>query len=171
MNHILLTGRPGTGKTTLLKKIIEVLDLPCGGFYTEEMKEYGQRAGFKIKTLDGEEGVLARKGLKSKIRLGGYGINLKDLDEIGVGAVDEAIKSKEIVVIDEIGKMELFSEKFKSAVEKALDSGKRVVGVIHIADLGFLNNIRKRKDVLMLEVGLENHDEVLRKVKEILKSD
>lgn len=168
MKHILLTGKPHTGKTTLLKRIIRGLN-NCGGFYTEEIIKDNRRTGFRIKTLDGREGILASKGLKSKFKLGKYGINLKDLEEIGVKAVEEALKTKDTIVIDEIGKMELFSNKFKEAVKNALDSGKRLIGVIHIADLGFLNKIRQRKDVAILEVNLENHNQIFQEVKVLLK--
>lgn len=169
MKHILVTGRPRTGKTTLMKRVIEDLD-SCGGFYTEEIIENSQRVGFRIRTLDGKEGILAKKGLKTGFRLGSYGINLKDLEGLGVKAVEEALETKDIIIIDEIGKMELVSEKFKEAVLRALDSGKRLLGVIHIADIKFLNRIRERKDVAILEVSTENHDEVLRRIKLLLGS-
>lgn len=170
MKHILLTGRPRTGKTTLLKRIIKDLKNPCGGFYTEEIRQGNQRIGFKIKTLNGKEGILAKKGLKSRFGLGKYGINIDDLEQIGVKAIEEAIKEKEIIVIDEIGKMELFSQKFKDIVLKALDSGKRVIGVIHIQDLEFLKAIKSRKDVEVFEVNLDNHEEIFKKITSMLDS-
>jgi nucleoside-triphosphatase len=166
--HILLTGKPGSGKTTLIKRIIQELDY-CGGFYTEEIVEAGQRTGFKIRSLDGKEGILAKKGLNSRYKLGSYGINLRELEEIGVRAVEQSMESKEIIIIDEIGKMELFSERFKDTVLKALDSGKRVLGVIHIADLPFLDNIRKRGDVILFEVNLRNQEDIFKKALDFLK--
>ena len=108
------------------------------------------------------------KGMKSKFRLGRYGINIKDLEEIGIKAVEEALKDKEIVVIDEIGRMELFSQRFRDTVLKVLDSGKRLVGVIHRQDLEFLNNIKSRSDVEVFEVKQDNHQEILKKVMALL---
>jgi nucleoside-triphosphatase len=163
----LLTGKPRAGKTTLLKIIIQDLK-SCGGFYTEEIIEDNKRIGFRIKTLKGKEGILAMEGLRAKFRLGKYGINLKDLEEIGVKAVEEALKNKDIVVIDEIGKMELFSQAFKDIVLKALDSDKRVIGVIHREISDFLNAIKSREDVLLFEVDLDNHKELLEKINSIL---
>jgi len=166
--HILLTGKPATGKTTLLKRIVK--ELPsCGGFYTEEITEGGQRIGFKIVTLDGKEGILAKKGLKSRYTLGNYGINLDDLETIGVKSIEDALESKEIIVIDEIGKMELFSNKFKESVIKAFDSGKRVIGTIHMAKIDFLNYLRERKNVALFTVHLNNHDEIFREVLSLFK--
>lgn len=165
--HILFTGKPRTGKTTLLKRIVQ--ELPsCGGFYTEEITEKEQRTGFKIITLDGKEAILAKKGLKSQYTLGGYGIYLSDLETIGVKAIEKAQDCNEIIVIDEIGRMELFSEKFKTSVLNALDSGKRIIGVIHRGDDPFLNAIRKRKDVIVFEIHLQNHTEVYQKVLQLL---
>ena len=163
MKHILLTGLAGVGKTTLLRTVVSKLNA-CGGFYTEEILENGRRIGFKIKTLDGREGLLALKGFNSKFKLGGYGINLRDLEEIGVACVEEAMNNKEIIVIDEIGKMELFSEKFRKVVLRVLDSGKMLLGVIHKGKIEFLNKIRERKDVEIFEVNLYNHNEILHKI-------
>lgn len=161
--HILFTGKPRTGKTTLLKRIVK--ELPsCGGFYTEEIIERGQRIGFKIKTVDGKEGILAKKGLVSQYKLGHYGINIHDLEKIGVKAIEEAQYTKEIIVIDEIGKMELFSEKFKASVLSAFDSGKRVLATLHMAKIGFLNTLRDRKDVILFTVNINNHEEIFNKV-------
>lgn len=168
--HILLTGKPRTGKTTLLKRIIKNLKYPCAGFYTEEMLEGNKRIGFRIKTLKAKVGILAREGLRSKFHLGRYGINLRELEEIGVKAILKGLKDKEIVVIDEIGRMELFSQKFKDAVLKALGSKKRLIGVIHRADLDFLNAIRSRNDVEIFEVDLNNHKEILKKINSMLGS-
>jgi nucleoside-triphosphatase len=164
----LITGKPRTGKTTLVKKIIKASGPACGGFYTEEMTRGGERRGFLIKTTRGLEGVLAEKGRPSPHRLGKYGINQANLEQIGVEAVEKALQDKEIIVIDEIGKMELISQKFRDVVMKALDSKKRVVGVIHQARWPFLNAIRERPDVLLLEVSGENNAEVWDKIKSLL---
>lgn len=166
MRHILLTGRPRTGKTTLLKEIIKDLD-SCGGFYTEEIIQDNERIGFKIKTLDGKEGILAKKGLKSKYRLGKYGINLEDLESIGVEAIEKAMREKQILIIDEVGKMEFFSEKFKRVFFKALDSKKTIIGVIH-RDLKDL--VKLREDVEILEVNLNNHREILERCRSLLQN-
>ena len=171
MKHILLTGKPKVGKTTLLKTIISKIN-SCGGFYTEEiLDENEKRIGFKIKTLEGKEGILALKGLNSPFRLGKYGINLKDLEEIGLVSVKEALKNKKIIVIDEIGKMELYSEKFKDLVLEVLNSGKMLLGVIHQENIEFLNKIRERKDVEIFEVNLKNHQETICRVYSLLKND
>lgn len=168
MRHILVTGRPRTGKTSLIKSLIPHLT-SCGGFYTQEICENSKRVGFEIVTLDGKKGLLAKKGLSSKFRLGSYGIDIKDLEGIGVKAVEDAIKSKDVIVIDEIGKMELYSERFKRVVLEALDSGRRLLCIIHMEDIPFLKQIKERKDVLLLELTPDNRQDLLEKIKKELQ--
>lgn len=165
--HVLITGKPRIGKTTLIKRIIDECGSACGGFYTEEIAKDGERVGFMIRTTEKKEAILAEKGLNSPFRLGKYGINCQNLDKIGVAAVEEALRNKEVIVIDEIGKMELFSQSFKDVVMKALDSGKRVAGVIHPAEWSFLNAIRKRRDVQLLEVDGMNNGLIWEKIKSL----
>jgi nucleoside-triphosphatase len=125
----------------------------------------GKPRGFMIRTTGGKEAVLAEKGLKSGRRLGKYGLDLRNLEETGVPALEHALRNSDIIVIDEIGKMELFSGRFRETVMKALDSPKKVVGVIHQSKQPFLDAIRARSDVLLLEVTGANNEEVWRKLK------
>jgi len=165
--NILLTGNPGVGKTTIIKKVISGLKNK-GGFFTEEIKEKGKRIGFRIVTIDGEKGILAYRE-KGEFMIGPYSVNIKDLEEIAVKSVDSPIKEKDIVIIDEIGKMEILSSKFRGVVMKALESPKIVIGVIHRENSGFLKKIKERKDVELIEVRFDNRDYVEKKLKEFFK--
>ena len=157
--NILITGKPRTGKTTLIKRLMENLRyIDAGGFYTEEIIQNKNRMGFKIVTLDGKEGILAKKGMPSPFRLGKYGIDTHDLEEIGVKAIEQAIEEKDLVVIDEIAKMELFSFRFREVVIKALDCPKPVLGVIQMSNHPFLNQTRSRKDVKIHELMIHNRE-------------
>ncbi len=106
---VLLTGRPGCGKTTLIKRVVSELARPAGGFYTEEIRAHGERLGFKIITLDGQEALLAHVDFKTPERVGKYGLDLSALETVGVEALREAVHARQLVVIDEIGPMELRS--------------------------------------------------------------
>ncbi|PLV58659.1 NTPase [Thermotoga sp. KOL6] len=169
---ILITGRPGVGKTTLIKKLARLLQ-NAGGFYTEEIREAGKRVGFKILTLDGKEGLLARVGFPSVFRVGKYGVNLRDLEKIGVKALEKAIAEKDIVIIDEIGKMELFSDKFRQVVEKAFDSGKDVIATIKKSKDNFLDKLKNKKGVIIFEMNEKNRDRLFDEIAELfmLKSN
>ncbi|ACM22832.1 MULTISPECIES: NTPase [Thermotoga] len=167
---ILITGRPGVGKTTLIKKISSLLQ-NAGGFYTEEMREKGKRVGFKIVTLDGREGILAKVGFPSQHRVGKYGVNLKDLEELGVDSVERALEEKSVVIIDEIGKMELLSERFKRVVEKAFNSEKDLIATIKKSSDPFVEKIKNKKDVIIFELNERNRDLLLKRILDMLKSN
>lgn len=169
MKNIFISGRPGCGKTTLIMEILKELNLNASGFYTQEIRERGQRKGFKIINLDGKEGILAHVNIESPYRVNKYKVNIKDLEEIGVNSILEALKKDQIVVIDEIGKMELFSEKFKMAVLAALDSKNKVLGTIKFKRDHFTDKIKKRKDAKIFYLRRENFQEIKEKIKNLLK--
>jgi nucleoside-triphosphatase len=165
---VLLTGRPGCGKTTLVKRVINEASLPAGGFYTEEMREAGTRVGFKLVTLDGEEAVFAYVNFKTGERLGTYGLNLSTLEAVGVKAIREATRTQQLVVIDEIGPMELRSPIFRAAVSEALDSGAPILATIVARPLPFTDAIKKRADVTVIEVRPDNREQLVSELSEQL---
>lgn len=169
IKNIFLTGLPGCGKTTLIKEIIKELNLDAGGFYTEEIKERDKRVGFSIFSLDGRKGILAHQDFESSYRVSKYGVNLKDLEEIGVKAIKEGIRNKELIVIDEVGKQEMYSDKFKTAVISALNSKKKVLGTIKLTYDPFTDKIKKRKDTKILYLKRENFQNIKKEVKNLLK--
>jgi len=162
--NILLTGNPRVGKTTIIKKVVENLK-DVGGFYTEEIRD-GYRKGFRIITLDGKEGILAHMDIKNRYRVGKYGVNIEDLENVAVKSMEKGL-DRDIIVIDEIGKMELFSEKFRNTLEKALDT-RKVLGTIMKKSNYFADKVKNRKDVKVLLVEESNRDVLVEEIKEIL---
>jgi nucleoside-triphosphatase len=160
----LLTGKPGAGKTTLIREAIAGLSLNAGGFYTEELRANGVRQGFKIITLYGQEAVLSHVDISSPYRVSKYGVDINSLEKVGVSAIQQALKHNNLVVIDEIGKMELFSTKFREAVLQAIDSGKKVLGTILLPPHPFADRIKKDPRVKVIEVNRGNHDQVLKQI-------
>ena len=169
IKNIFITGLPGCGKTTLIKQILKELKIPARGFFTEEIRKGGERIGFKIVTLQGKEGILAEKGIKSSFRVSKYGVILRDLEEIGVKEIEEGLKENAILVVDEVGKMELFSKKFKETILKALDSKNKVLGTIMLKENLFCDKIKKRLDTKVFYLKRENFQEVKEKIKKLLK--
>ena len=161
MPKILLTGRPGCGKTTLIKRVVKEVALPAGGFYTEEIRERGGRIGFKIITLEGEEAVFARVDFKTPERLGKYGLDLSALETMAVAALRTPARARQLVVIDEIGPMEIRSAIFREAVNEALDSGAPILGTITARSFPFTDAIKKRPDITMIEVRPNNRDQLI----------
>lgn len=156
--NVLVTGRPGVGKTTLLRRVLSGLDVEAGGFYTSEIRAGDKRVGFSIVSLSGERGVLAHVDHRGPYRVGRYGVNRDDLERIGVAALDRAVRESELIVMDEIGRMELCSPSFQEAVLRALDSARPVLGTIQQRRNAFLDAVRARADVEIVEVTEANRD-------------
>jgi len=161
---ILLTGVPGVGKTTVIRKIAAGLAEHAAGFYTDEVSEAHARIGFDIITLDGHRAALSRKTSKSKYRVGRYGVDVQAIDFVAVSAIEDAVSRNKIVVIDEIGKMELFSKAFRESVLKAFDSSNPVVAVIMFKSHPFADGIKRRHDVRTIQVTEGNRDRLPREI-------
>jgi len=157
----LLTGRPGTGKTSLIKEAAARMAGRAGGFYTEEIRNRGVREGFRLITLDGKEVVLSRTGMRGPYRVGKYGVDIEALNAVGVPAVIRAIERADLVVIDEIGRIELFSEAFREAVDRAIGSGRKVLGTIMLNSHPWADEIKKRPGVELLSLTRDSYSRVL----------
>lgn len=156
--NILLTGKPGIGKTTVIKSSVGGIRADAGGFYTQETRIGKVRSGFEIVTLSGTKRLMASKGYKSQYRVGSYGVDIETVDSLASGAIMDAIDSKSVIVIDEIGRMELYSDKFRSAVLRALDSNKPVIGTIMEKSNPFADAIKERNDVELIRVTETNRE-------------
>jgi len=171
MNQVyLLTGKPGTGKTSLIKQAIAGMKGKAGGFYTEEIREEGVRKGFRLVTLDGDEAILAHVDIHSPYRVSKYGVDIDSLDRVGVSALDKAAEECDLVVIDEIGKMELFSANFRRTVSQMIDSGTIILGTIMLNPNPWADTIKRQPQVNVVTVTRANHQEVLRRLLDWLKA-
>ncbi|MEM2466253.1 MAG: NTPase [Candidatus Bathyarchaeia archaeon] len=176
---LLITGSPGVGKTTLLLKVVEALrakGYSVGGMVSREVRPYGTRIGFEILDLgdNNKRGWLAHVQQEKGPRVGKYRVNLEDLNSVGVEAILRAVRKCDVIVIDEIGPMELFSKSFKLAALEALESGKLVIAVVHRKTCDKLIDYAKaRKDTEIFNVTFENRDElhkvIVQKAEESLK--
>ena len=167
--NLLITGRPGVGKTTLAMKVIEASGLTPTGFYTEEIRVARDRKGFKIKTFGGREGVLAHVEYKSNPMVGKYGVDVESFETIALPEIEAALQGCQIIVIDEIGKMELFSQKFKELVIRALDGPYPLLGVIKDYGDEFIRGIKTRQDVKLFTLTTENRNAILQEILTTLK--
>lgn len=162
MTNIVLTGPPRIGKTTIVKAVISELTDRCAGFYTEEIKEQEERVGFKLVTLSESSCTLAHREIRSHSHVGKYGVDLDCVEDVGVLAIKKGIKTGRIVVIDEIGKMEVLSRPFRLSVLDALDSKSPVLSTMLFKRQPFCDKIRARKDVEVLEVTEGNRDKLVK---------
>ena len=167
---IFITGRPQVGKTTLIKKIISEFE-NLGGFFTEEIREGNKRVGFSIETIDGKKGILAHVNISSPYHIGRYGVDIESLDKIGVQAIEDAVKQQKIIVIDEVGRMELYSKNFQKAVLHACDNAPLLIAAIQIKKSALPDQLKTRKDCEIFKLTIPDREkitkDVMRRIREL----
>lgn len=163
---ILLTGLPRSGKTTLLQRLIEPIKDKVG-FLTAEIKKNGERTGFKAISDSGKEATLADVQSSSPLRVSKYGVELEEFEKFLSGLRD--FKPGELLYIDEIAQMELFSDRFKELVTRYLKADNHFVGTISKAHLdAFIEGVKKMEGVEIIEVTPENRDKLLEELRDKL---
>lgn len=157
---LLLTGRPGIGKTTVIKAVVEELGSQAGGFYTEEIRGPGGRKGFRLITLDGEEAILSHVDFRGPRypRVGRYGVDVETFSQVGVAALRRAMQEGRIVIVDEIGKMELFSGPFKETVLQAISGPYTVVATVMAHPHPWADALKRLPNITLWELTQENRD-------------
>jgi nucleoside-triphosphatase len=169
---LLLTGRPGVGKTTVIKKVIAALGDQAGGFYTEEIRDAdGRRAGFRLVALDGVEAVMAHVDLRGegRPRVGRYGVDTTAIKQVGVEALRRAMEAHRVVIVDEIGKMELLCESFKEAVHAAIEGRTAVLATAMMGPHAWVDELKSRPSVETWQVRIGNRDRMAERVLRLLK--
>jgi nucleoside-triphosphatase len=152
---LLLTGVPGSGKTTVLRRVAERLaGRRVRGFVTDEVREGRDRVGFEIETFDGRTATLARVGLRSPHRVGRYGVDVAALDAL-VDASLRPVDRGAIYLVDEIGKMECLSPRFVEAMRQLLGSGARIVATVALRGGGLIEEVKARPDVELWTIARE----------------
>ena len=167
---IFLTGVPGCGKTTTIQKVLTLIPRKASGFITQEIREEGRRKGFKITTLDGREAIMAHVDIRGKPRIGKYGVDLRAIDEVAVKSLRCALDEGNLTVIDEIGPMEILSERFCQIVIEILNRDIVVLGTIVKRSLPFTDRIKALPNVILLEITKENRDSIVERLHELLTS-
>lgn len=163
----LITGKPGIGKTTLIKKLAQSLNpKELCGFYTEEIRERNERVGFKIITFHNGEGILAHINFRSSYKISKYYIDIQKFEKLIIPELN-LVREKKIILIDEIGKMELFSQKFKEKIKEIFDLDNIIVATIPISKIEFIENLKSLPKVKIYEINFGNRNRLI----EILKGE
>ncbi len=168
-----ITGLPGSGKTQTLLRIIQLLEqegIKVGGVVTEPIVEKSRRTGFRlVDWLSKENQVFAHESIKSRVRSGRFGVNVQALDDLGTRALAGARENADVIVIDEVGKMEVDSDAFTQAIVDTLDSSKSIVMTLHKKSRNpLLQDIRRRDELRLLEVTPVNKNLLAFKVVHLL---
>jgi nucleoside-triphosphatase len=157
--NVLLTGPPGCGKTTVVRRVIERLgDLRLAGFYTQEIRQHGQRVGFEAIGLAGSSAILAHVDFQGGHRVGRYGVDLARFEALVRAELSRPPGEVDIFVIDEIGKMECFSSAFVAVARRLLNATTPVLATIAAKGGGFITEVKMRPDVEIIAVSLSNRD-------------
>jgi len=172
MTNLLITGFPGTGKTTLIERVLDELKIEAIGFITKEIRKNGQRTGFTIETISGVKKILATKEkMNCHYRVGKYCVLLDNIDCIVQILEKEILQaSYQLIIIDEIGKMELFSNNFKRFLLKNLEQ-KKIFGTIMMKDNAFTAKIKKRDDVNYFEINEKNREDIFEVICSSIRSN
>jgi nucleoside-triphosphatase len=157
---LLITGAPGSGKTTLLRALVAGLPGRPGGFLTDEIREGAVRVGFRVTALDGRTGTLAHVKAAQGPRVGRYRVDVAGFEAVGVQALEAATRQADLIVVDEIGKMELCSTRFMAALEAALDSPKPILGSILQAPHPWTDTLKRRPAVDLYRLTERNREDL-----------
>jgi nucleoside-triphosphatase len=168
--HLLLTGVPGVGKTTVVRRVVESLGgRPMRGFLTDEIRHGGRRTGFRITTIDVTSETLASVDLRSPHRVGRYGVDVSAVDRIVAHSL-EPTHPHELVIIDEIGKMECFSEHFVVAVRRLLGSPHTLLATVALHGGVLIAEVKRHPEVELWQIKPANRDDVPARVMDWLQA-
>lgn len=167
--RVLLEGRPGVGKTTVAAEVVERLraaGVAVGGFTTAEIRRQGRRVGFRVSAIGGPDGVMAHVDFPGPPRVGRYGVDLEAFEQIALPALETA--PGVVVVIDELGKMELASPGFRAAVTRLFDGAATVMATVHVYRHPVTDELRARRDLTVLRVTESNRAQLADRVLALL---
>lgn len=165
--RLLLTGPPQVGKTTVVRRVAELCSGRVKGFYTEEVRRRGARVGFEIVTVDGLRGWLARVDFPGPHRVGKYGVDVKAFEAVALPAM-EPNGGVDVVVIDEVGKMECLSPRFVAAMEALWQSPAPLVVTVAAKGGGYIQQIKEKPGGSIITVKPANRDGLVREIFEML---
>jgi nucleoside-triphosphatase len=157
---ILIEGRPGAGKTTVARRLVEALraeGVPVSGFLTDEIRERGRRVGFAIEALGGTRRTLAHVDLPGPPKVGKYGVDLEAFEDVALPALRPPRKGG-VAVVDELGKMELASEAFRAAFAELADRDVPVVATVQLARHPFTDALKRGAE--LIRVTARNRDDL-----------
>ena len=160
--RVLIEGRPGSGKTTAAARLAHLLgerNVEVQGFVTDEVRESGTRVGFTVRSFRGDAATLAHVDLPGPPRVGKYGVDLDAFERVALPTLD-AIPTDGVVVIDELGKMELASARFRESVLQLLDAPIITVATVHAFRHPFTDELKRRPGVEQIKLTRANRDTV-----------
>jgi nucleoside-triphosphatase len=167
---ILITGEPGIGKTTLIKKVSDKLDKYCiKGFYTLEIRECGKRKGFDLKGFNNETAILSHINIQTAFKVGKYGVDILAF-ELFLDSIDFFSPKTELIIIDEIGKMECFSSRFVDLIHNIFRGDRPVIATVALKGSGIISEIKKQPDIRIIKISKKNRNQIPKELLQLVKN-
>lgn len=167
--NILITGKVGVGKTTLVKRLLQYISVPWCGYFTERIKDGGKTLGHKMVTSDGRSKVFADRRWEELPQFGQMGVRREVFEQLGVDILRQARQSAELIVMDELGFMEANTENFHHEVFLCFDCALPVVAVIKEAAAHHWSSLLSRQHAKVFDVSLHNRHLLLPELLEHLR--
>jgi nucleoside-triphosphatase len=161
--RLLLDGPPKVGKTVMMRRLVELLQehgAAVSGFVTDEIREQDRRVGFAVRDVAGPEAVLAHQDFQTGVRIGRFGVDVPAFERVALPALRRAQDSGGVVIIDELGRMELASAPFVEAVDALLAGSLPVVATVHVYEHPVTDALKRRADMQRVAVTEGNRDEL-----------
>ncbi len=168
--RVLITGQPGCGKTTLIKKVARSLSIPFCGFFTNEIRHGRRRVGFEIESFAGDKAVMSHLDIKSPYRVGKYGVDIESMERIAAFEMEIALSENKLLIIDEIGKMELYSMRFKELILRVFQTKIPFLGTILYKPHPFCDRLKDSHGIKLLTLRMSEHDKTYGKIIKWLKN-
>lgn len=168
--RVLITGQPGCGKTTLIKKVARSLSIPFCGFFTNEIRHGRRRVGFEIESFAGNKAVMSHLDIKSPYRVGKYGVEIESMERIAAFEMEIALSENRLLIVDEIGKMELFSKRFKELILKVFQKEIPFLGTILYKPHPFCDRLKDSHGIKLLTLRMSEYDKTYGKITRWLKN-
>jgi nucleoside-triphosphatase len=169
MTRIILTGPPQCGKTTVVQKVVAGWPGQAAGFYTREVRERGRRQGFEIITLAGAAALLSHVNFPGPYRVGKYGVNLENFNRVALPAMRLG-PEVDLIVVDEVGKMECLSARFVAALERLWAAPVPLLITVAEKGGGYIAALKGKHDKTLLTVTPANREELPARILELLKT-
>jgi nucleoside-triphosphatase len=150
-----------------LSDLLREAGVPLSGFLTRELRETGRRVGFEIETFGGERGLLAHVDIKGPPRVGRYGVDVEAFERLALKALEA---SGDVVLIDELGKMELASERFGEAVRELWERPLPIVATVQATRHPFTDALKRKRGVSRIRLTAANRDRLPGEVAERLRA-
>ncbi len=166
-----MTGPPRCGKTTVVQQVVARWPGRAAGFYTREVREQGVRVGFEIVTLDGQAALLSHVNFPGPYRVGKYGVNLENLHGVGLASLEVFLSRPgvDLMVVDEVGRMECLSEQFVAAMERLWEQPVALLITGAEKGRGYMAAIKEKSGLILITVTQENRNGLPDKILELLR--